>query len=84
MHKHLTLHLDNRNDALTRLLQAVKQHGFTVQNTKTSALDEPGRIEVLLELDGKRSLMNLISQLADLAEVRSLQTKSRPISVEAT
>ncbi|PHV10892.1 hypothetical protein [Chitinimonas sp. BJB300] len=82
MHKHLTLRLDNQNDAFSRLLQTIGQYGFTVQSTKTSEPNETGCIEVLLELDGKHSLMGLISQLADVAEVRSLQTKSRPIQVE--
>lgn len=81
MASRLQLSLDNQVGALERLLRVTRHRGFQVQHFAADYQGTEGRIEVSMQVESGRPLMSLITQLAKLVEVRSLQANHSPVRV---
>ncbi|MFC4161658.1 acetolactate synthase 2 small subunit [Chitinimonas lacunae] len=78
----LQLSLDNQVGALERLLRVTRHRGFQVRHFAADYQNRADRIEVSMQVESGRPLMNLIAQLAKQVEVRSLQVKHSPVRVQ--
>jgi acetolactate synthase II small subunit len=82
MPNRLQLWLDNQSGALERLLRVTRHRGYRVHHF-AARWTEGDRIEVSMEVESNRPLINLVTQLSKLEEVRSLATRHAPVRVAA-